>query len=121
MIDDGQAVDISGLSERLLVKHLRKLFLSLKLKQNGDLVFLLPSKACPTLERVGSIIHSHTQLLNQHLDNSALQSDKQSKSPDADDKQGSHNANLSLPNEEADTYNANLSLPNEETSVPRKR
>ncbi|XP_031096611.1 uncharacterized protein LOC116000888 [Ipomoea triloba] len=117
MIDDGQAVDISGLSERLLVKRLRKLFLSLKLKQNGDLVFLLPSKACPTLERVGSIIHSHTQLQNQHLDSSALESNKQSKSPDADN----HNANLSLPNEEADTYNANLSLPNEETSAPRKR
>lgn len=57
MIDNGQAVDISGLSERSLVKHLRKLFLSLNLKENGDLVFLLPSSVRPTLDVVGPIIH----------------------------------------------------------------
>ncbi|RAL38767.1 hypothetical protein DM860_013448 [Cuscuta australis] len=121
MIDDGQAVDISGLSERLLVKHLRKLFLSLKLNQKGDLVFLLPSKACPTLERVGSTINIHTQLRNQHHDNSALQNDKHSKSPDSDYQQQSYNADMSFPNVDAATYDANLCLPNEQLSGPKKR
>ncbi|KAI5668291.1 hypothetical protein M9H77_18144 [Catharanthus roseus] len=59
MIDDGQAVDISGLSEKSLVKRLRKLFVSLKLKEKGDNCFLLPSKVRPTLELVGAIIRSH--------------------------------------------------------------
>ncbi|XWS15403.1 hypothetical protein CRYUN_Cryun35bG0094300 [Craigia yunnanensis] len=34
MIDDGQAVDIKGISEQSLNKHLKKLFLSLNLKEN---------------------------------------------------------------------------------------
>lgn len=59
MIDDGQAVDIKGISERSLTKHLKKLFHSLKLKENGDRVFLLPSKARPTLDVVGPLIHSY--------------------------------------------------------------
>ncbi|PSS19409.1 uncharacterized protein CEY00_Acc11459 [Actinidia chinensis var. chinensis] len=57
MIDDGQAVDISGLSERSLVKHLKKLFQSLNLKENGNQVFLLPPNVRPTMEIIGSIIH----------------------------------------------------------------
>ncbi|XP_027365342.1 uncharacterized protein LOC113872196 [Abrus precatorius] len=71
MIDDGQAVDIKGISERSLVKHLNKLFLSLKLKQNGDRVFLLPSKARPTLDVVGPIIHSYMCLVNEQVHPSA--------------------------------------------------
>ncbi|KAI8002888.1 Chaperone protein DnaJ [Camellia lanceoleosa] len=59
VIDDGQAVDISGLSERSLVKHLKKLFLSLNLEENGNLLFLLPPNVHPTLEIVGPIIHPH--------------------------------------------------------------
>ncbi|KAJ4868026.1 DNAJ heat shock N-terminal domain-containing protein [Raphanus sativus] len=35
MIDDGQAVDIKGISEIALKKRLKKLFLSLKLKERG--------------------------------------------------------------------------------------
>lgn len=61
MIDEGQAVDIRGLSERSFVKHLRRLFISLNLKENGDKVFLLPDKASPTLDIVGPIILSHMQ------------------------------------------------------------
>ncbi|KAH6759401.1 DNAJ heat shock N-terminal domain-containing protein [Perilla frutescens var. frutescens] len=61
MIDEGQAVDIRGLSERSLVKHLRRLFISLNLKENGDKIFLLPDKASPTLDIVGPIILSHMQ------------------------------------------------------------
>ncbi|CAA0827824.1 DNAJ heat shock N-terminal domain-containing protein [Striga hermonthica] len=70
MIDDGQAVDIRGLSEKSLVKHLRRLFKSLNLKENGDRVFLLPRKAGPTLDVVGPIIHSHLQPQKElsHLD-----------------------------------------------------
>ncbi|KAJ0883895.1 hypothetical protein HanPSC8_Chr10g0427101 [Helianthus annuus] len=56
MIDDGQAVDISGLSEKSLVKYLKKLFLSLNLNEKGNLVFLLPSGVPPTLEVVESVI-----------------------------------------------------------------
>ncbi|KAL9256787.1 GPALPP motifs-containing protein [Drosera capensis] len=55
-IDNGQAVDIKGISEKLLVRHLKKLFVSLKLKENGDGVFLLRSNARPTLEIVGPLI-----------------------------------------------------------------
>ncbi|BFG41118.1 hypothetical protein CerSpe_273920 [Prunus speciosa] len=57
MIDGGQAVDIKGISERSLIKHLRKLFLALNLKQN-DGVFLLPSNVRPTLEVVGLMIQT---------------------------------------------------------------
>lgn len=57
MIDGGQAVDIKGISERSLIKHLRKLFLALNLKHN-DGVFLLPSNVRPTLEVVGPMIQT---------------------------------------------------------------
>ncbi|XP_061366608.1 uncharacterized protein LOC133309797 [Gastrolobium bilobum] len=71
MIDDGQAVDIKGISERSLMKHLKKLFLSLNLKENGDSVFLLPSKARPTLDVVGPIIHSYMYPMKEQADASA--------------------------------------------------
>lgn len=71
MIDDGQAVDIKGISERPLMKHLKKLFLSLNLKENGDRVFLLPSKASPTLDLLGPLIHSYMHPLNDQADASA--------------------------------------------------
>ncbi|XP_073124524.1 uncharacterized protein [Henckelia pumila] len=61
MIDQGQAVDINGLSERSLVKHLRRLFMCLNLKENGDQLFLLPHKVTPTLKVVGPIIRSQLQ------------------------------------------------------------
>ncbi|XP_021288684.1 uncharacterized protein LOC110419880 [Herrania umbratica] len=61
MIDDGQAVDIKGISERSLNKHLKKLFLSLNLKENGDRVFLLSSNAHPTLDVVGHLIQTHAE------------------------------------------------------------
>ncbi|ESQ38633.1 hypothetical protein EUTSA_v10028527mg [Eutrema salsugineum] len=56
MIDDGQAVDIKGISESALKKRLKKLFLSLKLKERGDRVFLLPPGASPSLDLVGHLI-----------------------------------------------------------------
>ncbi|MCD9639548.1 hypothetical protein HAX54_024164 [Datura stramonium] len=131
MIDDGQAVDIGGLSEKLLVKRLRKLFLSLNLKETGDHVFLLPSKAFPTLEMVGPLIRSQIQLRSQEFH----QNDEQSKPLDSGVGQENYNANLRLPSEEATghnanlnlpsdnvtTYNANLSLPAEEDTGPKRR
>ncbi|XP_075651776.1 uncharacterized protein LOC142622215 [Castanea sativa] len=68
MIDDGQAVDIKGISERSLIKHLKKLFLSLSLKESGDRLFLLPPNARPTLEIVGPLIHAHMEPKEQQLD-----------------------------------------------------
>ncbi|XP_052730897.1 uncharacterized protein LOC108326363 [Vigna angularis] len=71
MIDNGQAVDIKGISERSLAKHLKKLFLSLNLKENGDRVFLLSSKGRPTLDVLGPLIHSYTNPINEQAEASA--------------------------------------------------
>ncbi|CAJ1976825.1 unnamed protein product [Sphenostylis stenocarpa] len=71
MIDNGQAVDIKGISERSLAKHLKKLFLSLNLKENGDRVFLLRSKARPTLGVLGPLIHSYTNPMKEQGEASA--------------------------------------------------
>jgi len=71
MIDNGQAVDIKGISERSLAMHLKKLFLSLNLKENGDRVFLLPSKGRPTLYVLGPLINSYTNPINEHDEASA--------------------------------------------------
>lgn len=68
MIDNGQAVDIKDISERSLVKHLKKLFISLNLKENGDRVFLLPSKAPPTLDVVGPLIQSYMHPTTEQAD-----------------------------------------------------
>ena len=70
MIDDGQAVDIKDISERSLNKHLKKLFLSLNLKENGDRVFLLSSNTRPTLDVVGHLIQAHTEPKEQKPTNS---------------------------------------------------
>ncbi|XP_040998630.1 uncharacterized protein LOC121244568 [Juglans microcarpa x Juglans regia] len=70
MVDDGQAVDIKGISERSLIKHIKRLFLSLRLKENGHRVFLLPSKARPTLEVVGPLIRACMEPKEQQADHS---------------------------------------------------
>nr|XP_043626583.1 uncharacterized protein LOC122598042 [Erigeron canadensis] len=69
MIDDGQAVDISGLSEKSLVKYLQKLFLSLNLNEKSHLVFLLPSGGRPTLEVVGAVIRPKVESQDHPIDN----------------------------------------------------
>ncbi|KAK2457781.1 hypothetical protein P8452_04524 [Trifolium repens] len=71
MIDNGQAVDIKDISEKSLVKHLKKLFISLNLKENGDRVFLLPSKASPTLDVIGPLIQSYMHPANDRTEPSA--------------------------------------------------
>ncbi|KAJ6877923.1 hypothetical protein NC651_030614 [Populus alba x Populus x berolinensis] len=56
IVDDGQVVDIKGISERSLINHLNKLFISLNLKENGDRGFLLPPNVRPSLDVVGPLI-----------------------------------------------------------------
>ncbi|KNA14701.1 hypothetical protein SOVF_104550 [Spinacia oleracea] len=58
MIDEGRAVDITEVSEKTLMKHLKKLFRSLNLQEKGDGVFMLRSRARPTLEVIGHMIQS---------------------------------------------------------------
>ncbi|KAF2290988.1 hypothetical protein GH714_017925 [Hevea brasiliensis] len=91
MIDAGQAVDIKGISERSLIKHLKKLFVSLNLKENGDRLFLLPSNTCPTLELVGPLIEAHIESKKQRLD------DVHSVPPAAESKQLSDDNNSVMP------------------------
>ncbi|KAF2536362.1 hypothetical protein F2Q68_00020748 [Brassica cretica] len=71
MIDDGQAVDIKGISEIALKKRLKKLFLSLKLKERGDRVFLLPPGASPSLDMVAHLIKGVEEEVEKNLDDSA--------------------------------------------------
>ncbi|XP_071911928.1 uncharacterized protein [Coffea arabica] len=82
MIDDGQAVDIRGLSEKTLVKHLRRLFLCLNLKETGDNIFLLKSEGHPTLEVCRPVIHGYGQSSKQQLDHCTLENELLSVSPD---------------------------------------
>lgn len=59
MIDNGQGVDIRGISNKSLVKILEKLFFSLKLKKSEKGVFLLPPVAQHTLDVIGPILQPH--------------------------------------------------------------
>uniref|UniRef100_A0A1D1ZHX4 DnaJ subfamily C member 14 n=1 Tax=Anthurium amnicola TaxID=1678845 RepID=A0A1D1ZHX4_9ARAE len=61
VVDSGQAVDVRGISDRSMSKLLKKLFRSLKLKQNDDGVFLLAPRRLPTLDVVGSLLSSHVK------------------------------------------------------------
>ncbi|KAG5524920.1 hypothetical protein RHGRI_031561 [Rhododendron griersonianum] len=108
MIDGGQAVDISGLSQKSLVKHLKKLFQSLNLKENGNQVFLLPPNVCPTLEIVGPIIHTQTKSRQQQSDYSVSPHNMHSAAPDEEYRQGADD-NTTMPH------------PNENVDAPRRR
>lgn len=59
MIDNGQGVDIRGISNKSLVKILEKLFFSLKLEKSEKGVFLLPPVAQHTLDVIGPILQPH--------------------------------------------------------------
>ncbi|XP_022156581.1 uncharacterized protein LOC111023459 [Momordica charantia] len=78
MIDDGQAVDISGISERSLTKRLKKLFRSLNLEETQDRVFLLPSNGRSTLELIGPIIQFHMEQKRNQFDHSVTLDNKSS-------------------------------------------
>lgn len=107
MIDDGQAVDISGLSEKSLVKHLRKLFFSLNLKESHELVFLLPSHVCPTLKVVGSILHPDVEPPVQKIP-----------APEIDVQEGALDVNSRhMP----DDFNMKLPSPRQDVAGPKRR
>lgn len=109
MIDDGQAVDIKGISERSLIKHLKRLFISLNLKENGDRVFLLRPKAGPTLEVVGPLIQACAEPKEQQVDHSIPSDDVDSMPPDAEHKQETDDNNVAVPSSRDDA------------SAPRRR
>ncbi|KAM5553592.1 hypothetical protein ABKV19_025694 [Rosa sericea] len=88
MIDSGQAVDIKGISERSLIKHLKKLFLSLELKES-DGVFVLPSNVRPTLEVVGVMIPMSVDLKSSLNEMHSEQRDEEYKQVVGDDNMAS--------------------------------
>ncbi|KAK9216449.1 hypothetical protein WN944_008458 [Citrus x changshan-huyou] len=96
MIDDGQAVDIRGISEKSLSKHLRKLFLSLDLKESKDRVFLRRPTDRPTLDVVGTLIQTHMESKAQLPDESASVKHVQPKESEAKDRLAADN-NLEMP------------------------
>lgn len=103
MIDDGQAVDIRGISERSLSKSLKKLFVSLKLKESGEEVFLKPENACPVLDVVGSIIQSHMESKEQQVDPSVSMEQAHSELPEAENIQVNDDSRLKMPSPRDDS------------------
>lgn len=96
MIDDGQAVDIRGISEKSLSKHLRKLFLSLNLKESKDRVFLRHPKDRPTLDVIGTLIQTHMESKTQLPDEFASVKHVQPEESEAKDGLAADN-NLEMP------------------------
>lgn len=96
MIDDRQAVDIKGISEKSLVRHLKKLFVALSLKESGDRVFSLPKEVRPTLEVVGHLFRTSPEIETEQLDRSA-QSDDSKPSQETESRQNTYDANVPLP------------------------
>uniref|UniRef100_A0A0A0K7U1 Uncharacterized protein n=1 Tax=Cucumis sativus TaxID=3659 RepID=A0A0A0K7U1_CUCSA len=78
MIDDGQAVDISGISVKCLTKRLKTLFVSLNLEESQERVFLLPSSVRPTLEVIGPLIEMHMDQKSKPVDDAITLDDKSS-------------------------------------------
>lgn len=66
VIDSGEGVDIKGVSDKSFAKLLKKLFLSLNLKENGKGIFSLPSMEMPTLKLIGSSLCSHMKSRENH-------------------------------------------------------
>lgn len=62
MMDDGQAVDIQGISSKSLLRFLKKLFQSLNLRRTGKGLYVLPKGASPCMEAVGSIIECDSSI-----------------------------------------------------------
>lgn len=97
MLDDGQAVDIRGMSERSLTKYLKKLFVSLNLEENANGVFLLPSNTSPTLEVVGQIISSRMDPKERMLDDHESMKDIHAELPKVDGRQLIDDSSLEMP------------------------
>ncbi|KAG0464109.1 hypothetical protein HPP92_020178 [Vanilla planifolia] len=59
LIDSGQGVDIKQVSDKGLVRLLKKLFISLNLKRDEKGIFFLPTARIHTLEVIGSTLYAH--------------------------------------------------------------
>ncbi|KAG0464090.1 hypothetical protein HPP92_019725 [Vanilla planifolia] len=59
LIDSGQGVDIKQVSDKGLVRLLKKLFISLNLKRDEKGIFFLPTTRIHTLEVIGSTFYAH--------------------------------------------------------------
>ncbi|TVU33890.1 hypothetical protein EJB05_15704, partial [Eragrostis curvula] len=70
MIDSGEGIDISGISDKPLVKRLKKLFRSLRLKESASGAYLLPQKNVPTLDIVGPVLLGSSKLEDNKKENS---------------------------------------------------
>jgi hypothetical protein len=70
MIDSGEGIDISGISDKPLVKCLKKLFRSLRLKESASGAYLLPQKNVPTLDIVGPVLLANSKLADNKKENS---------------------------------------------------
>ncbi|GAV58416.1 DnaJ domain-containing protein/DUF3752 domain-containing protein [Cephalotus follicularis] len=109
MIDGGQAVDIRGISQSSLNKHLKKLFLALNLKENGDRIFILPSNAHPTWDVVGPLIQTQSEPREQQIDHSQPLNEIHSIASDAEGRQVIPDSNLTMP------------YPTNDSSAPNRR
>ncbi|KAL6884541.1 hypothetical protein ACP4OV_010477 [Aristida adscensionis] len=70
MIDSGEGIDISGISDKPLVKRLKKLFRTLRLKESANGAYLLPPKNVPTLDVVGPLLLVNPKLKENKNKNS---------------------------------------------------
>ncbi|AQK45272.1 DNAJ heat shock N-terminal domain-containing protein [Zea mays] len=91
IIDSGESIDISGISDKLLVKRLKKLFRSLRLKESASGAYLLPSKNVPTLDIVGSLLLASSKL-----------ADNKSGKPVSPNREALQQANFDVQNKDKD-------------------
>lgn len=70
MIDSGEGIDVSGISDKPLVKRLKKLFRALRLKESASGAYLLPPKNVPTLDIVGSLLLASSKLADNKMEES---------------------------------------------------
>ncbi|XP_011038134.1 PREDICTED: uncharacterized protein LOC105135116 isoform X2 [Populus euphratica] len=117
IIDGGQVVDLKGIFERSLIKHLNKLFISLNIKENGDRVFLLPPNVRPSLDVVGPLmIQACAEPKDQQRDHSILSNDMDSITSDTEHKQETNENNVAMPSSRNDA-----SAPRRRCKIPKKK
>jgi hypothetical protein len=111
MIDSGEGIDISGISDKPLVKCLKKLFRSLRLKESASGAYLLPPKNVPTLDIVGPLL----------LASSKLTDDKNGKSV-SPNREELPSSNFDVQNKDKDdSMAAGLKIVGVEEEPPKRR
>ncbi|KAF0916613.1 hypothetical protein E2562_007897 [Oryza meyeriana var. granulata] len=109
MIDNGEGIDISGISDKPLVKRLKKLFRSLKLRESSNGAYLLPPKTVPTLDVVGSVLVASGEL-----------ADNQNKNPVSPTRQEQPSSNFDVQNKNDNTPEEPAKIDAEE-QPPKRR